>query len=156
MSRWISPLLLGAMVATQSCSHLTSVRVQPDAVDVGPNKRPIAAIQANAISAYILFIPLPGVDLDKVINQMLIVAAKTMGADKVAQLQFDITPDGGVWALRKLLGLRSAKASGIAVQITAPAPDPAADDGPEAPSDKPDDTPPDAPPGGDGDGDDAP
>jgi hypothetical protein len=148
MTRSIASLGLAALILS-GCSHLSSVRVQPDAVDVGPNKRPIAAIQANAISAYILFIPLPGVDLDQVINQMLIVAAKTMGADKVAQLQFEVTPDGGVWALHKLLGLRSARASGIAVQITAPAPDPAADDGPE-PSSEPAEPPADdpAPPNG--------
>lgn len=136
MSRWIVGVIVAALLGgAAGCSHLSSVRVQPDTVDVGPNKRPIAALQANALSFYVLFIPLPGVDLDRVINQMLIVAAKTMGADKVSQLQFDVTPDGGIWALRKLLGFRSARASGIAVQITAPAPDPAADEGPEpAPS----------------------
>lgn len=137
MSRRISAVGLAALlVGAIGCSHLSSVRVQPDAVDVGPNKRPIAAIQANALSVYVLFIPLPGVDLDRVVNQMLIVAAKNMGADKVAHLQFSITPDGGIWALKKLLGIRSARASGIAVQITEPAPDPAADDGPE-PAEKP-------------------
>lgn len=120
-----------SIAITLGCTHISSVRVQPDAVEAGPNLRPIAAVQANAISGYILFIPLPGVDLDRVVNQMLIVAAKTMGADKIANLQFDITPSGGIWALRKLLGYRSAQASGIAVQVTAPAPDPAADEGPE-------------------------
>jgi hypothetical protein len=114
-----------------ACTSLTTVRLQPDAVDVGPGLRPIAGIQANAISAYILFIPIPGVDLDKAVNQMLVVAAKTMGADKIANLQFEITPDGGFWAWRKLLGWRSAQASGIAVQLTAPAPDPDRDLGPE-------------------------
>lgn len=144
MSRWIVGVAVATLVVVLGgCSHLSSVRVQPDAVDVGPNKRPIAAIQANAISFYVLFVPLPGVDLDRVINQMLIVAAKTMGADKIAQLQFEITPDGGIWALRKLLGYRSARASGIAVQVTAPPPDPAADEGPE----------PAAPPQPPGDGD---
>lgn len=131
LNRSLAPLLLALSLGAAGCSHLSSVRVQPDAVAAGPNMRPIAAIQADAISAYVLFIPLPGVDLDRVINQMLIVAAKTMGADKVANLEFEITPDGGIWALRKLLGYRSARASGVAVQITAPAPDPAADQGPE-------------------------
>jgi hypothetical protein len=84
-----------------------------------------------------LFIPIPGVNLDKVVNQMLIVAAKTIGADKVANLEFDIHPDGGIWALRKLLFYRSAQANGIAVQVTAPQADPNADQGPEPMSTQP-------------------
>lgn len=107
------------------------MRLQPDAVAVGPGLRPIAGIQANAISFYALFIPIPGVDLDKVVNRMLIVTAKTIGADKIANLQFDIDPDGGIWALRKIGFYRSAQASGIAVQVTGSAPDPHADLGPE-------------------------
>jgi hypothetical protein len=115
------------------CSYVTTVRVQEDVIEVGPGLRPIAAVQADAASAYLLFIPIPGVDLDQVINRMLVVTAKTIGADKIANLQFDITPDGGVWALRKLIGWRSARASGIAVQVTAPAADPDAEKGPESP-----------------------
>ena len=41
--------------------------MQSDAIDVGPGLRPIAGIQANAISAYVLFMPIPGVDLDKAV-----------------------------------------------------------------------------------------
>ena len=135
----LAAVIAALMIA--GCTHLSSTRVQPDTIDVGPNMRPIAALQANALSFYILFIPLPGVDLDRVINQMLVVAAKTMGADKISQLQFDVTPDGGIWALRKLFGYRSARASGIAVQITAPPPDPAADEGPEPPPEPAPDSP---------------
>lgn len=114
------------------CSNLTTVRLQPDTVEVGEGLRPIAGIQANAASAYVLFVPIPGgVDLDRVVNRMLVVAAKTMGADKVADLRFEVTPSGGIWALRKLFGWRGAKASGIAVQITSAPADPGADDGPE-------------------------
>lgn len=114
------------------CSNLTTVRLQPDTIEVGEGLRPIAGIQANAASAYVLFIPIPGgVNLDRVVNRMLVVAAKTMGADKVADLRFEVTPSGGIWALRKLFGWRGAKASGIAVQITAAPPDPGADEGPE-------------------------
>ncbi len=119
-------------LATLGCSHTQIVRLQPDAIDVGPGLRPVAGIQTNAISAYVLFLPIPGgASLDRVVNQMLVIAAKTMGADKVTQLRFDITPNGGVWALRKILGWRSAQASGIAVQVTGPPPDPNADQGPE-------------------------
>lgn len=125
-------LLLG--ITASACSHVSTVRLQEEAIEVGPGLRPLAAVQANAISGYVLFIPIPGVDLDRVINQMLIVTAKTIGADKIANLEFDVTPDGGVWALRKLLGWRSGRASGIAVQVTAPAADPDADQGPEPPA----------------------
>lgn len=128
------PGLLSALllVATSSaCSHVSTVRLQDDTVSVGPNLRPIAGVQANAISLYALFIPIPGVNLDKVVNQMLISAAKTIGADKIANLRFDIDPDGGIWALRKLAFYRSAQASGIAVQVMAPESDPNANQGPE-------------------------
>ena len=122
---------LVAALAAAGCSSVSTVRVQPENVAVGPGLRPIAAIQVNATSGYFLFVPIPGgVDLDRVINRMLIVAAKTMGADKVANLQFDITPDSGIWTLRKLIGWRSAQASGVAVQVEAPT-DPLADQGPE-------------------------
>ncbi len=131
---FLAILLAFSLVTHLGCTSVSTVRLQPEAVNVGPGMRPIAGIQANAISGYLLFIPIPGgVDLDQVVNRMLVVAAKRMGADKITNLQFDITPADGIWALRKLLGYRSAQASGIAVQLTAPAPDPDADLGPEAP-----------------------
>lgn len=121
------------------CSHTQTVRLQPSTVEAGAGLRPIAGIQTNAVSWYLLFVPIPGgVDLDRVVNRMLIVAAKTMGADKVAQLRFEATPNGGVWALRKLFLWRSASAHDIAVQITESPPDPGADEGPEpAPANDP-------------------
>lgn len=131
----MTELALAATLATLlsgGCSHTQTVRLQADAVHVGPGLRPVAGIQSNATSLYFLFLPIPGgVSLDRVVNQMLVVTAKTMGADKIANLEFDMTPDGGIWALRKLIGWRSARASGIAVQVTAAPPDPAADSGPE-------------------------
>lgn len=126
--------IAAAVIATAlvACSSLSTVRLQPENVEVGPGLRPVAAIQANATSAYVLFIPMPGgVSLDRVVNRMLIVAAKTMGADKIVDLEFEVTPDGGIWALRKVVGWRSARASGIAVQVETPAADPDADEGPE-------------------------
>lgn len=128
-------LLAAALIGGAGCSAVSTVRLQPEAIEAGPGLRPIAGIQANATSAYILFIPVPGgVSLDRVINQMLVVTAKTMGADKVTNLEFDVTPEGGVYALRKLIGWRSARASGIAVQITQLPADPEADLGPEPPA----------------------
>jgi hypothetical protein len=126
----LSLLLAGAL----GCSHISTVRLQPDAIAVEDGLRPIAGVQADAMSLYLLFIPIPGVNLDKVINQMLVVAAKTIGADKIANLRFDIDPDGGIWAIRKIAWMRSARASGIAVQVTAPEADPGQDDGPEGPT----------------------
>jgi len=74
-----------------ACSSITTVRLQPETVDVGPGLRPIAGIQSTASTFYVLFIPIPGgVNLDRVVNRMLLVAAKTMGADKVANLQFHV------------------------------------------------------------------
>ncbi|HRC54542.1 MAG: hypothetical protein IPI49_28525 [Myxococcales bacterium] len=120
-------LTLGAL----GCSSISTVRVQSDNVYVGPNLRPIAVIHAQATTAYLLFLPIPGgVDLDRVVNRMLIIAAKTLGADKIANLQVDITPDSGVWTLRKILGWRSAEASGVAVVVDDPA-DPNPEAGPE-------------------------
>lgn len=119
------------------------MRLQPEAIEVGPGLRPVAGIQADAISLYVAFVPIAGgVDLDRVVNRMLVATAKVMGADKVAALRFEVTPQDGIWALRKLFGWRSARASGIAVQITAPAPDPEADLGPEDPDSVPTTAPP--------------
>ena len=144
-------VLAGLMTGmTAGCTSVTTVRLQPETVEVGPGMRPVAGIQSNVISAYLFFIPIPGgVDLDNVVNRLLVVTAKTMGADKITNLRFDITPEQGIWKLRKLIGFRSAQASGIAVQLTAPAPDPGADLGPEAPTQpaSPDPSSPAGPPG---------
>jgi hypothetical protein len=109
------------------CSSVSTVRVQPDNLYVGPGLRPIAVIHAQVTSAYLLFIPIPGhVDLDRVVNRMLLATAKALGADKVVNVRVDITPDGGIWTLRKLFLWRSAEASGVAVTIDEPRPAPAA------------------------------
>jgi hypothetical protein len=116
-------LALAASLAVSAvgCSSISTVRVQPDNLYVGPGLRPIAVIHAQVTSAYFLFIPLPGhVSLDRVVNRMLLATAKTLGADKVVNIKVDITPDGGVWTLRKLFLWRSAEASGVAVVIEDP------------------------------------
>jgi len=111
-------LVLVAVLATAACSSISTVRIQPDTVYVGPRLRPIAVIHAQVTSAYLLWIPIPGnVDLDHVVNRMLLATAKALGADKVVDIQVDITPDTGIWTLRKLIGYRSASASGVAVMI---------------------------------------
>lgn len=124
LRRWV----LAAILA--GCSSVSTVRVQPENLYAGPHMRPIAILHAQVTSAYLLFIGIPGhVDLDYVVNRMLISAAKSLGADKVVDIKVDITPDNGIWTLRKLLGWRSAEASGVAVVIednAAPVPPPPA------------------------------
>src|SRR6476469_682494 len=124
---WIRAVVIAALVTfATACSSISTVRVQPDNVHVGPGLRPIAIVHAQVTSAYLLFIAIPGkVSLDYVVNRMLIHAAKELGADKVVDIKVDITPGDGVWTLRKLLGWRSAEASGIAVVVDDPAPAPA-------------------------------
>ena len=105
------------------CSSISTVRVQPESMYVGPHLRPIAVIHAQITSAYVLFIPIPGhVDLDHVVNRMLIAAAKSIGADKVVDIKVEMTPDDGIWTLRKLVGWRTAEASGVAVIVEEDAP----------------------------------
>jgi hypothetical protein len=116
----MSRRVLGIMfvLTLAACSSITTVRVQPESVYVGPHLRPIALVHAQVTSAYILFIAIPGhVSLDQVVNRMLLPAAKALGADKVVDIKVDITPDDGIWTLRKLLGWRSAEASGVAVVV---------------------------------------
>jgi hypothetical protein len=111
-------VLAGVLAASTACSSISTVRVQPETVYVGPHLRPIAVIHAQVTSAYLLWIPIPGhVDLDYIVNRMLLATAKTLGADKVVEIQVDITPENGIWTLRKMLGYRSATASGVAVIV---------------------------------------
>jgi hypothetical protein len=116
-------VLASVLAAAAACSSITTVRVQPEAVYAGPHLRPIAIVHAQVTSAYLLWIPIPGhVDLDYIVNRMLLATAKTLGADKVVNIQVDITPEDGIWTLRKLIGWRSAQASGIAVIVEPEAP----------------------------------
>jgi len=120
-------VLVAALAAVTACSSITTVRVQPETVFVGPRLRPIAVIHAQVTSAYLFWIPIPGhVDLDYVVNRMLLATAKALGADKVVDIKVDITPENGIWTLRKLIGYRSASASGVAVTIDEPEAAPAA------------------------------
>jgi hypothetical protein len=111
-------VLAAVLAASAACSSISTVRVQPETVYVGPHLRPIAVIHAQITSAYFLWIAIPGhVDLDYIVNRMLLATAKTLGADKVVDIQVDMTPENGIWTLRKMLGYRSATASGVAVMV---------------------------------------
>lgn len=116
---WLRLCVLSALaVCAIACSSITTTRVQPESVHVGPNLRPIAVVHAQVTSAYVLFLAIPGhVNLDYVVNRMLIHAAKELGADKVVDIKVDITPADGIWTVRKLFGWRSASASGVAVVV---------------------------------------
>src|SRR6185295_2871401 len=106
---WRRLLLVSLIASACACSSVQTVRVQPESIHVGPN-----------------FIPIPGhVDLDRVVNRMLLATAKAIGADKVVDIKVDITPDGGIWTLRKLFLWRSAEASGVAVVVEDPKREPA-------------------------------
>ena len=121
---WARSLLLVVMMT--GCSSISTMRVQPETVYVAPGLKPVAVIYARASSAYVLFVPLPGhVDLDRVVNRMLLATAKSLGADKVVNIRVDVTPDDGIWTVRKILGWRTAEASGVAVMVEAPATTPA-------------------------------
>lgn len=119
--------LAAVTIVAVGCSSVQTVRVQPDNLYVGPNLRPVAVVHAQVTSFYFLFVPIPGgVDLDRVVNRMLLASAKALGADKVVNIRVDITPSGGVWTLRRVLGWRSAEASGVAVIVDPPAAPPPA------------------------------
>ena len=128
---WLRGVAIAAFVTSAvACSSISTVRVQPENVHVGKGLRPIAVVHAQVTSFELLFFEIPGhVSLDYVVNRMLIVAAKQMGADKVVDIKVDITPDDGIWVLRRIIGWRSAEASGVAVVVedeAAPAPTPPA------------------------------
>src|SRR5262245_42083611 len=126
---WLRGVAIAAFVTSAvACSSISTVRVQPENVHVGKGLRPIAIVHAKVTSFELLFFEIPGhVTLDYVVNRMLIHAAKQMGADKVVDIKVDITPDDGIWVVRRIFGWRSAEASGLAVVVEdeAPAPPPA-------------------------------
>ncbi len=110
-------LAAAALAAGGACTSVSTARVTADDVYLGRGVEPLGAIQVDVTSAYLLFVPLPGVDLEDALRRELFARAELMGADKVADVQFHITPSGGIWALRRLLGWRTARATGIAVRI---------------------------------------
>ena len=115
---WFRGVVIAAFVTLAACSSISTVRVQPDNVFVAKGLRPIAVVHAKVTSFELLFFEIPGhISLDYVVNRMLIHAAKQLGADKVVNIQVDITPDDGIWVLRRIIGWRSAQASGVAVVV---------------------------------------
>ena len=124
----LRPLALAAVTCVAlGCSSVQTVRVQPDNIYVGPGMKPIAIVHAQVSSFYFMFAAIPGgVDLDRVVNRMLLATAKALGADKVVNIRVDITPSSGIWVVRRILGWRSAEASGVAVVMDPAQPSPSA------------------------------
>jgi hypothetical protein len=117
------PALLAVLVVlVGGCSSVSVVRLSPESVEVGPGMRPIAGVQAEVTSFNLLFIPIPGgVSLDRVLNRMLLVAARNLGADKVVDVTFAVECPNV--CLSRFFGFTSARATGIAVQLTGAVPD---------------------------------
>jgi hypothetical protein len=109
-------VIAAIVTSAVACSSISTTRVQPENVLVAKGYKPIAVVHAQVTTFTLLFFEIPGhVSLDYVVNRMLIHAAKQLGADKVVDIKVDITPDDGIWVLRRLIGWRSAQASGLAV-----------------------------------------
>src|SRR5262249_3689409 len=137
---WLRGLAIATLVTcATACSSISMVRGQPENVPVGPHLRPIAIVQAQVTRAYFLFLAIPGrAKRDYGVTRSLTHAAKQLGADKVVDIQVDIDPGDGIWTIRKLLGWRTAKASGVAVVVE--------EEAPAAPPTPPPTSPPAAPP----------
>jgi hypothetical protein len=107
--------LVAAAVAT-SCSSVDVVRLQPDLIEVPEGMEPVAGIQATCLGFYLFTLGIPDADLEKAVNELLMAEARKIGAERVMNLRFEATPEGGIWWLTKLLGFRSATAWGVAIK----------------------------------------
>lgn len=106
---------VAALVAV-SCSSVDVVRLQPDLIEVPEGMEPVAGIQATCLGFYLFTLGIPEADLEQAVNELLMEQARKIGAERVMNLRFDATPGGGIWWLTKLLGFRSASASGVAIK----------------------------------------
>jgi len=124
--------LLPLVLLLCSCATIDVVRLQPDLLEVPEGTEPLAAIRAQCVGFYLFTLGIPDCDMDKVVNELLFAEARKLGAERLLDLRFDGTPEGGVWWLTKLLWFRTASASAIAVMVedgggekdTGPAPPP--------------------------------
>ena len=105
------------------CSSVEIVRLQPDLLQTPKGTEPLAAIQVTTMGFFLMTLGLPEADLDRAVNELLLKEAKKLGADRVINLRFDVTPSHGIWYLTKLLWFRVATAWGIAVVSKAVAED---------------------------------
>ena len=126
--RRLLPLLL---LLITSCATVDVVRLQPDLLQVPEGTEPLAGIKAECVGFYLFTLGIPDCDMDKVVNELLFAEARKLGAERLLNLRFEGTPEGGIWWLTKLLWFRTASASAIAVMVedgeaetTGPAPPP--------------------------------
>lgn len=122
LSSLLCTLVLGA------CSTVEIVRLQPDLLRTPKGTEPIAGLQATCAGFYLFTVGIPEADLEKAVNELLMKEARKLGAHKVVQLRFDVTPSHGLWFLTKLFWVRSATAWGVAV-VKIPGAEDGADDG---------------------------
>lgn len=146
MTRRRLSLVLWALVLG-ACSTVEIVRLQPDLLHTPKGTEPIAGLQATCAGFYLFTVGIPEADLEKAVNELLMKEARKLGAHKVVQLRFDVTPSHGLWFLTKLFWVRSATAWGVAV-VKVPGEEPEEEKGAAGPGDagKPGQTPAAAPP----------
>lgn len=111
-----------AALALLACTSVEYVRIPPGSMKIA-GAEPIAAIQVSREGFYIFGIPIVECELDLVLNELLLDAARRVGADRVVDVHFDATPSTGVWwFFTHFLPIPpSARAWGIAVKEGAPA-----------------------------------
>ena len=107
--------IAAVLVFAVGCSSVEIVRLQPDILHTPRGTEPLAALQATCMGFYFFTLGLPEADLDKAVNELLIAEAKKIGADKLINLRFDVTPSHGFWFITKLLWFRVATAWAVAV-----------------------------------------
>jgi hypothetical protein len=124
LALWMS---LAVAALAGGCTSVEYVRIRPGTMRVSGGE-PIAAVQVSREGFYFLGIPFADCDLDTVLNQLLIDAARKVGADRVVDVRFDVTPSTGVWwFFTHFLPIPpSARAWGIAIKDGTPPGPPAA------------------------------
>ena len=100
-----------------SCATVDVVRLQPGLLQVPEGTEPLAGIRARCVGFYLFTLGIPDCDMDKVVNELLFAEARKLGAERLLDLRFDGTPEGGIWWLTKLFWFRSSTASAIAVML---------------------------------------
>ncbi len=107
------------LVLLPACASVDVVRLQPDLLQTPKGTEPLAGIQVECVGFYLFTIGIPECDMDRAVNDLLFKEARKLGAERLINLKFEGTPGGGIWWLTKLLGLRFASASAVALMVEA-------------------------------------
>ena len=112
-------ILAMALAATVTgCTSVESATVAGNEI-VGNGGEAVAVVQASSIGLTLIFhiIDLVTSDLDQVVNKLLVVEAKQMGASKVDLKGASTTPRHGIFALTgTLIGFPMSTAMGVAIK----------------------------------------